>query len=662
MQKAGNRMRKLTPLLLLLIALPFVVQVSLRAQTVDLDKDRLPIAQLPVLWRFHTGDNPAWADPRFDDSNWSLLRSDMGWSSQGYKNYSGMAWYRFKVTIPADLDHVSLYLPHIYTCYEVYADGSLIGTYGDMPPHAHRYDGGGKFQVHPLPAGPRANREIEIAIRVWHSPAWANYTSGGPDHGGGLIGESSQIAQQNNGDRINLLWSMAGEQILALLETLAGLCALALFLLRRNEPEYLWFGLMALFGAASDWIILSGAMQLWNVELFDASNDISVVGFNLAAVAFYRRLFRPKSRLFLIAAIGSTFLSWLGETLFHLLGSYPGVWAPSLLQTVTMFVFYLWVISVVVTGALKGSPEARLLLIPTLLLSALFEVNFAVWTSYTLGWQHRFDGSFEVTVWPFSIQFLQLAMLAFLLSVLAILFLRFSRTRSQEERYASEFESARSVQQYLIPDQLPPTPGLTIESAYRPAREVGGDFFQVLPSGTDGTVLIVVGDVAGKGLQAGMLSALIVGAIRTAAAFTCDPAKIIALLNERLQGRGLVTCLALSIKSDGAATLVNAGHLPPYLDGQELPMEGALPLGAISGIDFPVLNFQLAAGDSLILMSDGIAEAQKPDGELFGFDRISELLSRTTSAATLADAAQSFGQEDDITVLTIARTHRTAVA
>jgi serine phosphatase RsbU (regulator of sigma subunit) len=253
-------------------------------------------------------------------------------------------------------------------------------------------------------------------------------------------------------------------------------------------------------------------------------------------------------------------------------------------------------------------------------------------------------------------------MLAFLLSVLAILFLRFSRTRSQEERYASEFESARSVQQYLIPDQLPPTPGLTIESAYRPAREVGGDFFQVLPSGTDGTVLIVVGDVAGKGLQAGMLSALIVGAIRTAAAFTCDPAKIIALLNERLQGRGLVTCLALSIKSDGAATLVNAGHLPPYLDGQELPMEGALPLGAISGIDFPVLNFQLAAGDSLILMSDGIAEAQKPDGELFGFDRISELLSRTTSAATLADAAQSFGQEDDITVLTIARTHQTAVA
>jgi serine phosphatase RsbU (regulator of sigma subunit) len=246
-------------------------------------------------------------------------------------------------------------------------------------------------------------------------------------------------------------------------------------------------------------------------------------------------------------------------------------------------------------------------------------------------------------------------MLAFLFSVLGILFLRFSRTRSQEERYASEFESARSVQQYLIPEKLPLTPGFAIESAYRPAREVGGDFFQVLPSGTDGSVLIVVGDVAGKGLQAGMLSALIVGAIRTAASFTSDPAKIITLLNERLQGRGLVTCLALRIENDGAATLVNAGHLPPYCNGKELPVEGSLPLGAISGIEFPLLSFQLANGDDLMLMSDGIAEAQKPDGELFGFDRISEMLGRATSAGELATAAQNFGQSDDITVLSITR-------
>jgi len=158
-----------------------------------------------------------------------------------------------------------------------------------------------------------------------------------------------------------------------------------------------------------------------------------------------------------------------------------------------------------------------------------------------------------------------------------------------------------------------------------------------------------------------MLSALIVGAIRTAASFTSDPAKIIALLNERLQGRGLVTCLALRIESNGAATLVNAGHLPPYCNGKELPVEGSLPLGAISGIDFPLLSFQIGNGDKLMLMSDGIAEAQKPDGELFGFERISEMLGHETSAEDLATAAQNFGQSDDITVLSVTRrTHSAA--
>jgi serine phosphatase RsbU (regulator of sigma subunit) len=215
--------------------------------------------------------------------------------------------------------------------------------------------------------------------------------------------------------------------------------------------------------------------------------------------------------------------------------------------------------------------------------------------------------------------------------------------------------AARNVQQYLIPEHLPSTPGLAIESEYRPAREVGGDFFQVLPKAADGSVLVVVGDVAGKGLHAGMLATLIVGAIRTAASFTNDPRQILTLLNERMCGRGLATCLALRISLDGNAALANAGHLPPYLNGQELAIEGALPLGAVPGIDFPVSLFKLAEGDSLMLMTDGVAEAQDGAGHLFGFDRISEMLGKGVAAAALATAAQNFGQEDDITVLTVAR-------
>jgi serine phosphatase RsbU (regulator of sigma subunit) len=256
---------------------------------------------------------------------------------------------------------------------------------------------------------------------------------------------------------------------------------------------------------------------------------------------------------------------------------------------------------------------------------------------------------------PFPILYSQAADFVFLLAVFFILILRFTRTRSQEERFAGEVQAARSVQQYLIPEHLPNTPGLIIESVYRPAREVGGDFFQVLPDTADGSVLIVVGDVAGHGMESGMLATLIVGAIRTAAEFTSEPGRILSLLNKRMQGRGLATCLALRIDRDGSAALANAGHLPPYLNGLELPMEGALPLGAVLGIDFPVLHFKLADGDALMLMTDGVAEAQDSQGHLFGFDRIAEMLRNGMAAAALATAAQAFGQEDDITVLTVAR-------
>jgi serine phosphatase RsbU (regulator of sigma subunit) len=148
-----------------------------------------------------------------------------------------------------------------------------------------------------------------------------------------------------------------------------------------------------------------------------------------------------------------------------------------------------------------------------------------------------------------------------------------------------------------------------------------------------------------------MLAALIVGAIRTAFKFTSKPGEIMALLNERLQGRGLVTCMALRIDRDGSAELANAGHLPPYINGKEMAVEGTLPLGALPGIAFRTMRFELAAGEAMVLVSDGVVEARNASGELFGFERTREMSRQ--SAEKIAEAAQQFGQEDDITVLTL---------
>ncbi|HEY1805815.1 MAG TPA: SpoIIE family protein phosphatase [Terracidiphilus sp.] len=646
-------------LFLLGCLLTCVASAATHAQTFDLSTGRLQITSLDGLWRFHTGDNPQWADPGFDDSQWPLLRSDEGWGLQGYNGYSGLAWYRFRVNVPAGMSDLSIALPTITTNYELYADGQRFATFGKMPPNPVGYSNWGEL-TYRLPPGPSSPRQIVIAIRVWQWSAWATYEPGGPQSPGALIGSTNEIQVRYADYRAARCWSFLSYVILSLLQSLAAFAVLLLFLLRPSEREYLWFSLFLAFSAAQGWATLYQDLQ--SAPILSINVPMYLLGYpcaGLAQLAFFRQLLKLRR----------TPLYWISLTILFAVLAYSVLilFLPRALDSPLQFFFvlsismlpsYAWILWWLLVSARRNLIDARLLVAPVILEFSAVLFQWGAIISYILGWQHSHRLQFEIAITrhPFPILLVHVGNFLFLLGVLAILILRFTRTRSLEERFAAEVQSARNVQQYLIPERLPHTPGLVIDSVYRPSREVGGDFFQVLPSTADSSALIVVGDVAGKGMQAGMLATLIVGAIRTAAAFTNDPTQILSLLNERMNGRGLATCLALRIESDGNVLLANAGHLPPYLNGGELPMEGALPLGAITGIDFPVLRFKLSAGDSLMLMTDGVAEAQDLQGHLFGFDRIAQLLKNGIAASALAAAAQTFGQQDDITVLTVART------
>ena len=214
----------------------------------------------------------------------------------------------------------------------------------------------------------------------------------------------------------------------------------------------------------------------------------------------------------------------------------------------------------------------------------------------------------------------------------------------------SEFETAREMQQRLVPPAVD-VPGFRIESVYKPAAHVGGDFFYIRPL-EQGGVLVVVGDVSGKGLKAAMTVNLVIGALRTMPPL--PPTRILAALNRGLAGQmqgGFVTCCAVRIDQDGAATIANAGHLSPYLNGAELPAIPGLPLGIDGGPEYEESQFLLDTDGSLTFVSDGIVEARNAAGELFGFDRTLQL--SNSGASAIAQAAQAFGQEDDITVLTL---------
>jgi hypothetical protein len=188
-----------------------------------------------------------------------------------------------------------------------------------------------------------------------------------------------------------------------------------------------------------------------------------------------------------------------------------------------------------------------------------------------------------------------------------------------------QFSAARELQQQLVPVALPPVPGWHIEAAFHPAAEVGGDFYQVLAQ-SDHATLIVLGDVSGKGLKAAMTGVLAIGALRALAAENPGPAALLTRLNQQIvearQG-GFITCLCALLNTDGTMIFSNAGHLNPYRNGIELT-----------------------------LLTDGVLEARIPGtGELYGFERTAAI--SIESAAAIASAAQAFGQDDDITVLTL---------
>lgn len=170
--------------------------------------------------------------------------------------------------------------------------------------------------------------------------------------------------------------------------------------------------------------------------------------------------------------------------------------------------------------------------------------------------------------------------------------------------------------------------------------------------------MVVLGDVSGKGLRAAMAVSLIVGATRMVVEFTTNPAEILAALGRRLHGRlqgGFATALALRLDPDGRCMVATAGHPAPLLNEVELTLPAALPLGLDITDSYEETSSYLRYGDRLALYTDGLLEACSETGELYGFDRLKALFANRPSAQQAMEAAVAFGQDDDITVLTLTR-------
>jgi hypothetical protein len=608
------------------------------------------IADLNGPWRFEAGDDAGWADPALDDSSWHTVTPGEPLADQGIDPYAGYAWYRLRLRPePADAVPDLLVLNDPAGEVAVYVNGVEAGHTRGMTKHPASY-WSHPFVVHL--GQPAADGSYTIAVRAWSSDASAlngalNRVRIGPPE---QIGEQLELATSRLWFRyvLSLMLSNLVYIGVALLGAL-------LYLTQRHHREYLWLTLLSVSLLVRGLVEIGGLTQVISTPLahvLDNWNAGIYMAVTLEFVLLFAASQRERSvRVLQIAAVVVPIFS-----AFHLELIFNVFWV------ILQVLYGLLVVVMLGTAWRKGRPEAGFVLFPFLLVGATNAIAEVVNFAAGKGWipaRYAID-RFSIGPVQFGLGFF--AYQIFVASLIAVIFYRFIRVSQDEQRSNAEIAAARSVQSLLIPTQLPSNRNFMLESAYLPVNGVGGDFFQVLPL-KDDSLLLVVGDVSGKGLQAAMNSSTLVGALRNE--LSNDPATILRHLNHVLLGAvsapgavpGLdsapcfATCLCARIHPDGTLTIANAGHLSPYRDGRELEIEPSLPLGVIADAEYGQTTFHLERGDRLVFLSDGVVEATDQHGELFGFDRTRQVSNE--SARYIAQTAQRFGQTDDITVVSL---------
>ena len=243
--------------------------------------------------------------------------------------------------------------------------------------------------------------------------------------------------------------------------------------------------------------------------------------------------------------------------------------------------------------------------------------------------------------------------------------------RIERERIEQELRVARRIQQASLPEEVPTLAGWQISPYYRPAREVGGDFydFHLLSEGRLG---LVVGDATGKGVPAALVMSTTCGMLRLAAQSSSSPGQMLQRVNEALfpyiPPNMFVTCFYAILDPQSASlTYANAGHDLPYLHrngaAEELRARG-MPLGLMPGMGYEEKETILEAGHAALLYSDGLVEAHNPHGEMFGFPRLRELVAEHGEKRSLGDflleelysfVGEGWEQEDDISLTALHR-------
>jgi sigma-B regulation protein RsbU (phosphoserine phosphatase) len=590
-------------------------------------------------WRYQAGDNIAWAAPAFDDANW-----ENHWPQQQTDSCVRGCWYRLHIELPGNRDtQLALLLIGQSGVFETYIDGQRAGQAHFEPWRQVREPVG---FVLPLPRG---GRSVLLAIRV--RPPRVAFDAKEAAFVRAAVGGQQSIEDASEFHHLRQVTRFLPSGAINVTIVFAGIALLLIFALQQRQREYLWLGLYLIILGSSSGIYTASIYAIVPGDANEIYADPAIYLGMLAETEFTfafigrkpNQLWRVYEAFLLIGPVLSILCSMgLIANAFYFAFESAALVPAALAIPILLFFWYR-----------RGNAEARWLILPSLAPAAGMAVTNIPQFGELLGWNLDFL-SRPVLLWGAAPLFpIDIANAVFLLAIGGVMLNRFTTLDREKARVSLELAAAREMQRQLVPASPPEMRDCRLEAAYFPAAEVGGDFYHVLPK-RDGSSLLILGDVSGKGLKAAMTGALAIGSFRALASEALSPAQLLTRLNESLYRAGdggFITCLCGQLWPGGRVVLANVGHLSPYRNGEEVQLESGLPLGIIDGLEYTETIISFERSDTLVMLTDGVVEAQSSSGELFGFERTRNI--SVQPAAKIAAAAQAFGQTDDISVLCI---------
>ncbi len=614
-----------------LLLLLFFFASSLAAQ------QSLSIAPQQCVWR--QGDDLRWASPNLDESGWHPASQ---WTTKATPTPNFWLRCSFQPGQLAPAVHPVLLVAGDLA-WQVFVDGRSIGESGNLVTGSHT---AGIMVEYDAPELATRNRPILVAVRMTFTPL-VNAVEAFPELALGDAELQRDAYDAQVSAQVRQQWITWACHVLILS---AGLFFLVLFWFDRAQRYVLWIALC--------WLAFA---------------DLRLNEFLVAASVHY-----PARLEFFLYALGQTAPAFV--ILFSFSLNYrplPRIFKAILAVNLVMPVLLLVAVflplrwSMMLRWQTELAPWANTIVVVATM-AALLSLLFAFWPLRTLRkelvplaavcfiWM-TLDLTYLAVQFPFlhldviamflKIQpYRSVAIAAVVVSITLLLIHRIRTTNRERALLHGEMQAARHIQRLLVPETIDSTAGWKIDAVFLPARDVGGDFYLCRPL-PDGRQRIMLGDVSGKGTAAAMTAALLIGAAEGRAG---SPSQLLNHLNQVLRDSrvgGFATCLCADFAHDGTVVLASAGHLAPYYGGSELKVESGLPLGLDVTASYGESVFQFAPGTQLTLLTDGVVEAQNGHRELFGFDRTAAISNQTADA--IARAAQAFGQQDDITVLTL---------